>query len=158
MVNEWGGSNHKLALLRNLDNKVLTFTAEKGTSHSTWRAAGYPTEMLRPLQDHLSLLRPRNSQSLTTVDRKSSPDVFTAEQAHIVEVTCNAFLPLLEQSLYNCLQLGHLVVNKTIKFSALVALEALCYFVVATTSTNSDCCPYSIATTSTNSDCTSCAL
>lgn len=48
-----------------------------------------------PLQGHLSLLRPRNSQSLTTVDRKSSPDVFTAEQAHTAEVTLNAFLPLL---------------------------------------------------------------
>ena len=95
MVNERCGSNHKLALLRNLNNKVLTFTAEKGNSYSTWRAAGYLLRWHVPLQGHLSLLRPRNSQSLTTVDRKSSPDVFTAEQAHTAEVTLNAFLPLL---------------------------------------------------------------
>ena len=48
MVNERCGSNHKLALLRNLNNKVLTFTAEKGNSYSTWRAAGYPAKMARP--------------------------------------------------------------------------------------------------------------
>ena len=31
---------------------------------------------------HLSLLRPRNSQSLMTIDRKSSPDMFTVGQTH----------------------------------------------------------------------------
>lgn len=99
MVNEGCRSNHKLSLLRNLNNKVLTFTAEKGNSYSAWQAT-----LLRrcvTLQGHLSLLRPRNSQSLTTVDRKSSPDVCTVEQARTAEITLNAFLPLLGQALYN---------------------------------------------------------